>query len=498
MSDLHIPWLELAILVPILSGTLVSFCRDADNARRWSLVATAITFVLTQGEYLDFQFINSHEADDPGHLLSWLLGTEVFVVDEISAPLLAVAAMLFALTALATPRSKIRRFSFSWMLFSEALMLATFSCKQTWIVIGLLAAGTLRPYSELRDRGRPIGVYVFHMAAYVGCLVLGQALVEWENGRADENAHVHSLWALLPLLIAVLIRSGVAPFHCWITDLFEHTTFGTALLFVTPLTGAYVAVRILLPAANDNVLHWMGVLSLITAVYAGGMALVQQEGRRFFCYLFLSHSALVLVGLEMVTPVGLTGALSLWLSLSLSLGGFGLTLRALEARRGRLSLGSFQGLYEHSPVLGICFALTGLASVGFPGTLGFVGSELLVDGAVELYSPWIGAAVVCASALNGIAIVKAYFLLFTGTRYASTISLAASRRERFAVFCVAGLLVAGGLIPQYNVAARFKAAAKVLEDRHDTGRDKPESTQDLLGASPAAPAEAAVSATEQP
>jgi ABC-type dipeptide/oligopeptide/nickel transport system ATPase component len=34
-------------------------------------------------------------------------------------------------------------------------------------------------------------------------------------------------------------------------------------------------------------------------------------------------------------------------------------------------------------LLAVCFLLTGLASVGFPGTLGFVGSEMLVDGAVE-------------------------------------------------------------------------------------------------------------------
>ena len=123
----------------------------------------------------------------------------------------------------------------------------------------------------------------------------------------------------------------------------------------------------------------------MTAVYAASMALVQREARRFFCYLFLSHSALVLVGLEMVTPIGLTGALCVWLSSCLALSGFGLTLRALEARCGRLSLAGFQGHYEHTPNLAMCFVLTGLASVGFPGTFGFVGTELLVDGAVEAY-----------------------------------------------------------------------------------------------------------------
>jgi NADH-quinone oxidoreductase subunit M len=48
-----------------------------------------------------------------------------------------------------------------------------------------------------------------------------------------------------------------------------------------------------------------------------------------------------------------------------------LSLRALEARHRRLSLAGFHGLYEHTPALAVCFLLTGLASVGFPGTFGF-------------------------------------------------------------------------------------------------------------------------------
>ena len=78
----------------------------------------------------------------------------------------------------------------------------------------------------------------------------------------------------------------------------------------------------------------------------------------------------MLVGLELHTELSLTGSLCLWFSVILSLGGFGLTLRALEARFGRLSLAEYHGLYEHSPALAVCFLLTGLACVGFPGTLG--------------------------------------------------------------------------------------------------------------------------------
>jgi NADH-quinone oxidoreductase subunit M len=191
------------------------------------------------------------------------------------------------------------------------------------------------------------------------------------------------------------------------------------------------------------------------------MALVQREARRFFCYLLLSHSALVFVGLEMVKPVGVTGALCVWLSVGMSLGAFGLTIRALEARRGRVLLKTYQGLYEHTPSLAVCFVLTGLASVGFPGTIGFIGGELLVDGAVETY-PSIGLAVVLAAALNGIALVRAYFLIFTGTRYQSNFALGIVARERFAMLSLSLLILAGGLFPQPGIISRYYAAEEVL------------------------------------
>jgi NADH-quinone oxidoreductase subunit M len=270
-----------------------------------------------------------------------------------------------------------------------------------------------------------------------------------------------------------LIRCGIVPVHVWMTDLIERATFGTALLFITPMLGAYAAVRLVVPIAPDWVLRGMGLVSLATAVYASGMALVQIEARRYFCYLFLSLASLVLVGLETVTDIGLTGALCLWISVGLGLTGFGLTLRALESRHGRIWFDDFHGLYEHMPTLAVYYAVTGLACVGFPGTLGYVATELLVDGVVETY-PLTGVVVVIAAALNGIAIVKTYFVLFTGTRHRTSISLQSRDRERYAVLLMTLLIVVGGLFPQPGVASRHRVAQQLLQERQRTAGDKPQ------------------------
>jgi len=459
MNELRLPWLELAALIPLVGAVLLARQRDPDLARKWCLALGGLTFACTLGAWIDFAGLGGALDSGPS-AFPWPGGWRSFlVIDELSAPLAPLTALLYLLTALATLRTKVRRFSFAWTLVSLVIVLATLYCREPWGIIGLLAAATVPPYLELQARNKPTRIYVLHMGLFVGLLVLGWIFVEVE-GRSQ----AHTLWAVVPLLAAVLIRSGIVPFHCWITDLFEHATFGSALLYVTPMMGAYAAVRLVLPIAPDWVLQSIGLVSLTTAVYAAGLALVQREARRFFCYIFLSHSALVLVGLETVSPIGLTGALCVWLSVSLSLSGFGLVLRALEARHGRLSLVGFHGVFEHTPLLAVCFLLTGMASVGFPGTFGFLATELLVDGAVQAF-PYVGIAAVLAAALNGIAVVQAYFNLFTGTRHVSSVPLQVGLRERLVVLTLAALILGGGLFPQPAVVSRHHAAMSLLRER---------------------------------
>ncbi|AGA29210.1 proton-conducting transporter transmembrane domain-containing protein [Singulisphaera acidiphila] len=460
MNILHLPWLELAIALTLIGSPFVSRLRNPNRAYQWGLFFTGFSFACTLLAWLAF-----YGGVTPEMLRRWsiqptLFGRQVLGMDELSAPLIPSIALLHFLAAMATSRNHMRRFSFSWSLAAEAIRLATFSCKEPWVLIGLLSVSTMPPVVELLHRGRPIRLYVIHMALFIGLLVLGWSLV----GGAIPAKAPAAWWATLPLLAAILIRCGAVPAHCWLTDWFEHASLGIALLYVAPLTGVYAAVRLLMPIAPDSILTLVGFFALVSAVYAAGMATIQTEARRFFAHLFLSHASLVLIGLELNTDISLTGSLCLWFSVILSLGGFGLTLRALEARFGRLSLNHYHGLYEHSPTLAVCFLLTGLASVGFPCTIGFISTELLVDGAVEA-SSYVGIAVIAAAALNGIAVMRAYFLLFTGTRHMSTVSLGIGLRERIAVMTLSLLILAGGLYPQPGVTTRERAAEEILSER---------------------------------
>jgi NADH-quinone oxidoreductase subunit M len=415
-----------------------------------------VVLLLVCAAEVDFRLVEQPGvAVDP---LSRWLGWPILALDALNSLLLPYAALLSLLLLVAAPRVNMKQFSLARTLVSEAIVLATLSCREPSLIAALLIGGILPTWLELRGRinfgsGQGLRVFSAYMAVCTASLVLGGAFA----GTASMGM---GMWCVAT---AILIRQGLVPFHSWVPELFEAATLGTALAFVAPMVSAYALIRMVVPVAPDWFLHGFGVLAMCTALYSAGMTLVQRDARRLFCYLLMSHSALVCVGLGSRNAIALTGGLCLWLSSGLALTGFGLTIWWLEARRGRLSLTGLHGGYEHTPLLAGCFLLTGLGSVGFPGTLGFVGAELMVDGSVQAY-PVIGLGVVFAAALNGIAVVQAYFTLFTGRHHVSMLNLRMRVRERIAILVLAALLLIGGLLPQSLIISRYTAATTIFND----------------------------------
>ena len=446
----NLPWIELLPWLPLV-GFFLTRLLPSFEARRICLWTAGLTLGLAT------LLVFSGSSASPGWLGSWW-GWNLVHVDEFSGPLLPLTALIYFVTLLATVGHKTQHFSYSAAMLSEALTMGTLVTDNAWWMILLLSLGVLPMWFELRVRGESTRIDELHQGLFVFCLVLG--------GWLSERTSVPSLNASVVLLtIAVLVRSGAFPFHLWRIDMFHKASFGSSILMVSPMMGAYLCMRLVLPTEPDWALHAISGLSLATAVYASGMALVQLDGRRFFCYLFLSHSSLVLVGIEMATPIGLAAGLSMWLSVGLALTSYGITLRCIEARVGRITLDRYYGLYSHMPTMAAFFLLTGLASVGFPCTIGFIAGELLTESMVA-YSPLIGSLVVVAAMLNGIAVLRAYFRIFTGTRHATSIPMRSLFEEQVAIIGLSLLIVVGGIYPQPGVASRYRAAVHLLEDLH--------------------------------
>jgi NADH-quinone oxidoreductase subunit M len=244
--------------------------------------------------------------------------------------------------------------------------------------------------------------------------------------------------------------------------------------------GAWVAVKVLAPAAPPAVLEAISLASLATAVYGAALALVQEDARRAFAWLFLSQSALILVGLESQASVARAGGLSAWISSGLALTGFGMTIAALEARRGPLSLRRFAGGFERKPLLAGSFLVLGLASIGFPGTLGFVGLEALAHGVVSDF-PYLGFAVLVAAMLNGVAVVRTYFVLFCGRLEPGRVSQPLHLREQVGFVALAAVLIIGGLFPGPFVRSRSRAVESIRPGAMETAPHAPGETSPGFG-----------------
>lgn len=446
-----IPWIELIFLTAAIGAWRSGVAKHVAQSRRINTWATGFIFVFILGLWAEMEIFGSRT------LTCLFIPSTWFHLDGLNLPLLPIFGLLYFLVAALTPTGKPLNVSSSWTLISEALALLLFTARSEDVLILALIVTAAPPYLEMRSAGSNGKVYAAHYLTFALLLAIGAA-----GMHLGINETHPPFWATIALTLAALIRCGIAPFHCWVTDLFERGPIGASFLHVTTLPGLYALIRLVAPHAPQLELEILGELSLFTAVYAAGMALVQKDTRRFFAYLFLSHSALTIVGAELVSSIGMTAALALWTSSALSLGGLGLTLRAIESRFGKCSLDKYHGLGESVPFLGSLFFIVGLCCVGFPGTMSFVGMELLFESAISQY-PYIGIAVAIASALNGIAVLKAYFLLFTGAQRRDSKLLKHRPAEFLGGLALIVILVVGGLMPGPWTRSRFAAAQEFLK-----------------------------------
>src|SRR5581483_4575986 len=132
--------------------------KNPEAAARRCLAVTALTLLCAVAAWLRFHFVGPRASGEAG-------AARLLELDELSAPLLAMMALLHFLVVLATPRGKMPRISFVW------LRLAAFACRAPWPLVALLAAGTVPPYAELLQRRRPTRLYGIYALLFVVLLV---------------------------------------------------------------------------------------------------------------------------------------------------------------------------------------------------------------------------------------------------------------------------------------------------------------------------------------
>ncbi|MEV8635319.1 proton-conducting transporter membrane subunit [Streptosporangium sp. NPDC051023] len=247
------------------------------------------------------------------------------------------------------------------------------------------------------------------------------------------------------VVLAIMIRFAVIPLHSWYPRFVERAPLGVVVAFGTAPLGVLAQLDLSATALSASLAHDVALVGGLTAIVASVFGVLQNNARRALAFLMMSQTGLVACGLGNGSQAAVSGAVLTWEVSALAVSGFAMALAALEARRGTLSLVVPSGNFARTPRLAVAFLLCGLATAGFPLSLGFAGGHLLIHGSVA-ESPLVWLALIGAVGVNGMTVMRCFFTLFAGSRVHSgerdLVPL-----ETYALTMAIGALLLGGVFP---------------------------------------------------
>ncbi len=427
MNQLGFPILSLMVATPLLGALFCLFVprsgeAKAAAARVIAFGATLITFALGIGLWLTYEIGGPQwqfqESVDLFARFQWALG-----IDGIALMLIMLSVFLMPICVLASWKSIKERVPeyMAAFLFMESLMIGVFTAQDLFLFYIFFEAGLIPMYLIIGIWGgaeRIYASYKFFLYTLLGSVLMLIAML-WmvqQAGTTDIPTLMEydfpagaQIWLWLAFFASFAVKMPMWPVHTWLPDAHvQAPTAGSVILAGVLLKmGGYGFIRFSLPmfpeASADLVWIIFG-LSMVAVVYTSLVALVQQDMKKLIAYSSVAHMAFVTIGLFAFNRQGLEGSIIVMLSHGLVSGALFLCVGVIYDRLHTREIDRYGGLSDNMPKYAILFMLFTMASVGLPGTSGFVGEFLALVGAYEANS-WV--AFVCTT---GIILGAAYML----------------------------------------------------------------------------------------
>ncbi len=246
------------------------------------------------------------------------------------------------------------------------------------------------------------GVATFDIATILASLQLGA----FQLDPAAERL----LFGLF--FIGFAVKAPIWPFHTWMTTAHAEAPSSGAIDIAGLILkiGAYGLIRFnvqLFPAAAAWAAPAIGVLAVISIVYAAWVAYQQTDMKRLLAYASVSHLGFIVLGMFALNAQGIAGAVAHMVNSALTTGALFLVVGMLAARRDSRDLRAFGGMWKATPVLGSLTLILVLGAIGLPGLNGFASEFALLQGAWR--SPGIGWRYTLLAVL-GVALAAVYLL----------------------------------------------------------------------------------------
>lgn len=303
--------------------------------------------------------------------------------------------------------------AFVFFVFYEIAIVPKYFLIATW-------GSTRREYGAMK-----LALYSFIGSA----MVLGGLLWVYAVGApqdfgwaalAQAATHLHGASGIVAFALVFFgfaILAGLFPFHSWAPT--GHVAAPTAasmlLAGVVMKLGAYGCLRVALPlfpaafAAWQPVIAWLAIAGI---VYAGLVALVQQDFKFVIAYSSVSHMGFVMLGLAAANAKAATGAVLQMFSHGVIAGLlFAVVGRMVYERTHTRQLADLRAmpLFRLMPFAAVVFVLAGLASMGMPGFSGFPAELTILIGAWQTSRLWtlvaaVGVLIAAAFTLRVVAV----------------------------------------------------------------------------------------------
>ena len=306
-------------------------------------------------------------------------------------------------------------------LILETLMIGMF-CALDFVLFYIFFEAVLIPMFliiGIWGRGRRVyAAFKFFLYTLTGSVLMLIAIlaIYFETETTDIPALLDAmidprmqLWLWLAFFASFAVKVPMWPVHTWLPDAHvEAPTAGSVILAGVLLKmGAYGFLRFsvpMLPYATEYFTPLIYTLSVIAIIYTSLVALAQEDMKKLIAYSSVAHMGFVTIGIFTLTYQGVQGAVVQMISHGFVSGALFLCVGVIYDRIHTREITRYGGLVERMPKYALVFMVFMLASVGLPGTSGFVGEFLILVGAFEA-NTWVAAL-----ATIGIILGAAYML----------------------------------------------------------------------------------------
>ncbi|MDR6127493.1 NADH-quinone oxidoreductase subunit M [Sphingomonas sp. SORGH_AS802] len=422
------PILSLMLAVPLVAAVICLFL-SAEGARRLALAATLVDFVLGILLWLNFDIGGAQwQFIEPGPRLgffSWTLG-----IDGFALMLIMLSVFLMPICIGASWRSVTNRVPeyMAAFLLTEVLMIGTFAAQDLFLFYLFFEAGLIPMYLIIGIWGganRIYASYKFFLYTLLGSLLMLIAMIYMAQTAHSSSipdlqaydfpAHVQT-WLWLAFFASFAVKMPMWPVHTWLPDAHvQAPTAGSVILAGVLLKlGGYGFLRFSLPMfpeASGQLTWLIFALSAVAVVYTSLVALVQSDMKKLIAYSSVAHMAIVTIGLFAFNQQGIEGAMIMMLSHGLVSGALFLCVGVIYDRLHTREIARYGGLSINMPKYAVLFLFFTMASIGLPGTSGFVAEFLALMGTYQR-STWF--ALLCTTSI----ILGAAYMLYLYRRIA--------------------------------------------------------------------------------